>query len=421
MAGTTRDLARALRAAQRGDSEAFIGLWRAINPLLLRYLRITSAEVAVDAASATWVKAALGLECFPAEKPAFLALLVRIARDEATARRAVERRRPDSVIELFRAEGSTGPAEPALRLVRQLPADVAEMVALRVVVGLPAETVAEIVGVRTGAVRVAVQRGLRRTADALAGAPSGASGLLDPWALDRILDEGDLGVSRLDPAMRSLVTALASAGSPGAESDVVAARRAFARTSHRTRAFAPLLLLGLLGRRMQRARSLLASKGTAVAVGTLVLSAPAAVAFSSPASAPPAHAASAPAESEAALPDGFRTFQSAPTVQPSRPSAPTVQPARPSALAAPQRGAAQRQSHPPEPAAAKVTAARPTAARSAAAKAAAPKPAAPSGHRQAAQPPIVPAAPAGQPDPQHRRSVVAIYPFAWPNGPGPQH
>lgn len=419
MAGTTRDLARALRAAQGGDSEAFIGLWRAINPLLLRYLRITSPDLAADAASATWVKAAQGLDCFPAEKPALLALLVRIARDEATARRAMERRRPDSVLELVRADGSTDPAEQAVRLVRRLPADVAEMVALRVVVGLPAETVAEVAGVRTGAVRVAVQRGLRRTADALAGAPSGASGLLDPWALDRILDEGDVGVSRLDPAMRALVTALASAGSPGAESGVLSAQRAFARTSHRARAFAPLMLLGLLGRRVQRAGSLLAGKGAAVAVGAMALSAAGAVAYSSPVPAHPVRVASVRADAEVAAADGFRLFRSTPTIQPSRPAVVAV-------VADPQRDGAQRQPPPPTPAAAKPVrskslASKPVVTKPAVRKQAAPKPAARPAHRHAAQPPIVPAVPAGQQDPQQRRSVVAIYPFAWPHGQGPQH
>jgi RNA polymerase sigma-70 factor (ECF subfamily) len=418
MTGTTqRDLSRALSAAQRGDVEAFIGLWRAINPLLLRYLRITSAELAPDVASATWVKAAQGLECFPAEKPAFLALLVRIARDEAAARRAMERRRPGSVIELVLAEAGTVPAEPALRLVRRLPADVAEMVALRVVIGLPAETVADIVGVRTGAVRVAVQHGLRRTADALAGAPAGASGLLDPWALDRILDEGDLGVSRLDPAMRSLVTALASTGSPGAESDVVLAQRAFARTPHRTRAFAPLILLGLFGRRVQRAGSLLASKGAVVAVGTVILGAPAAVAYSLPHSAPAIRATSVRAQPEAVAPNGPGLFLAAPTVQPPRPAAPAV-------VAAPQQGAAQRQPRSPKPAVAKATVATPTAARSADAKPSAAKPVTPPVHRVAAQPPTVPATsaiPTAPSEAPHRRTVVVIYPLAWPHGPGPRH
>lgn len=58
--------------------------------------------------------------------------------------------------------------EHALRLIAELPAEVAEMVALRVLLGLDVAAVAKIVGRRPGAVRVAVHRGLRRLAARLA-------------------------------------------------------------------------------------------------------------------------------------------------------------------------------------------------------------------------------------------------------------
>lgn len=49
----------------------------------------------------------------------------------------------------------------ALRLVATLPAEQAEMVMLRVVAGLDVAVVAELVGKKPGAVRVAVHRALR--------------------------------------------------------------------------------------------------------------------------------------------------------------------------------------------------------------------------------------------------------------------
>jgi RNA polymerase sigma-70 factor (ECF subfamily) len=58
--------------------------------------------------------------------------------------------------------------DAALRRVARLPADQAEVVALRVLAGLSAEQVAEIVGKRAGAVRVLQHRGLRRLANELA-------------------------------------------------------------------------------------------------------------------------------------------------------------------------------------------------------------------------------------------------------------
>jgi RNA polymerase sigma-70 factor (ECF subfamily) len=69
------------------------------------------------------------------------------------------------------AEGSTPSAEQdavereataaALRLVASLPPDQAEMVMLRVVAGLDVAVVAELVGKKPGAVRVAVHRALK--------------------------------------------------------------------------------------------------------------------------------------------------------------------------------------------------------------------------------------------------------------------
>jgi RNA polymerase sigma-70 factor (ECF subfamily) len=50
--------------------------------------------------------------------------------------------------------------DQALELVATLPADVAEMVALRIIAGLDAATVGDIVGKSAGAVRVAVHRAL---------------------------------------------------------------------------------------------------------------------------------------------------------------------------------------------------------------------------------------------------------------------
>ncbi len=305
-AGTRRAFARALEVARTGATEGFVDLWRSLDPILMRYLQIVGPDVAADVASATWVQVARGLECFPADEPAFRSLLIRIARDEITGRRAAGRRRPDAIVEQVHVGSPRTAAEEAVGLVGRLPADVAEMLALRVVVGLSTGEVADIVGVRSGAVRVAVQRALRRTADALTGAPAGASGLLDPWALDRILDEGELGVSRLDPAMRTLVSSLTTFGPDDdaslARSDITAARRAFARSAHRTRGFAPIAFLGLLARRVGRGGSLLGGKGAAVALGTLVLSAPAAVAYSSPQS-PPA-AVAAPVAASSAAPAG---------------------------------------------------------------------------------------------------------------------
>lgn len=52
----------------------------------------------------------------------------------------------------------------ALGLIASLPADQAEAVMLRVVAGLDVATTAKVLGKRSGAVRIATMRGLRRLA-----------------------------------------------------------------------------------------------------------------------------------------------------------------------------------------------------------------------------------------------------------------
>jgi RNA polymerase sigma-70 factor (ECF subfamily) len=56
--------------------------------------------------------------------------------------------------------------EEALRLVRALPPEQAEVVVLRAIAGLDVHQVAELVGKTPGAVRVLAHRGLRRLAQA---------------------------------------------------------------------------------------------------------------------------------------------------------------------------------------------------------------------------------------------------------------
>jgi len=71
----------------------------------------------------------------------------------------------------------------AVALLSQLSRDQAEAVALRVIAGLDTPDVAKILGKSTGAVRVALHRGLKALADdpsvrALAGRPSSQAGAL---------------------------------------------------------------------------------------------------------------------------------------------------------------------------------------------------------------------------------------------------
>jgi RNA polymerase sigma-70 factor, ECF subfamily len=165
-----------LRAAAAGDRQAFAALWRSAHPGLLRYLRVIAGTDAEDVASETWVKAMRALPSFTGDESSFRGWLAVIARNHLAdlGRRAVRRPeqltgdvdeqalgRVDDIADLAMEQLSTA---QALRLVATLPPAVAEMVALRVVVGLDVGQVAQIVGRTPGAVRVAVHRGLRTLA-----------------------------------------------------------------------------------------------------------------------------------------------------------------------------------------------------------------------------------------------------------------
>jgi RNA polymerase sigma-70 factor, ECF subfamily len=171
------DLARALAAARKGDEAGFEELWLALQPALLRYLRVVVGEAAEDVASETWLQAARDLRTFDGDPMLFRVWLFRVARNRAIDDRRRVRRRaedpydpgaqesratsPDSAAQVLDGLGT----QWALKLIRSLPPDQAEAVMLRVVAGLDVAPTAQVLGKRPGAVRVAAMRGLRRLAN----------------------------------------------------------------------------------------------------------------------------------------------------------------------------------------------------------------------------------------------------------------
>ena len=153
-------------------------LWRDLHPRILRYLGVAVGDSdAEDLASDVWLEVARGLGRFDGDEPAFRAWVFTIARRRVIdAGRRVQRRRTDPMPPQPIDRGADAPDEfearlaldAALRRVARLPRDQAEVVALRVLAGLSAEQVAEIVGKRAGTVRVLQHRGLQRLANELA-------------------------------------------------------------------------------------------------------------------------------------------------------------------------------------------------------------------------------------------------------------
>jgi RNA polymerase sigma-70 factor (ECF subfamily) len=173
-----------MRAAMRGDETAFARLWRDNQPPLLRYLRVATGGAAEDVASEVWLDVSRRLARFSGGEGEFRAWLFTTARRRVIDLRRysarhpmllsedpneLDRQAPDDTAEAALDRMST---DAALDLIAGLPREQAEIIVLRSIAGLDVAQVAQIVGKRPGAVRVAAHRGLR----ALAARLSTASG-----------------------------------------------------------------------------------------------------------------------------------------------------------------------------------------------------------------------------------------------------
>ena len=168
-----------LAHARTGDEAAFACIFRDVQPALLRYLRVITAEPE-DVAGETWIQVVTGLRRFRGGEQDFRAWLFTIARNRAADAGRSRHRRPSvplDMTEVAQQLTTSDAADQALEavstqaamdLIKSLPREQAEIIMLRVVVGLDSGDVAKIVGKSPGAVRVAAHRGLRRLAGQVA-------------------------------------------------------------------------------------------------------------------------------------------------------------------------------------------------------------------------------------------------------------
>jgi RNA polymerase sigma-70 factor (ECF subfamily) len=173
-ASPPEDLDRALDAARDGDEDAFRTLYRDINPRLLRYVRGLVGDDAEDVTAEAWLRIARDIASFDGDADAFRAWAATIARHRAFDHLRYRRRRPvsgapvEELVDLPARDDTETSAldavatQAAVALLECLPREQAEIILLRVVVGLDAKTVAGILGKRVGTVRMAAHRGLRR-------------------------------------------------------------------------------------------------------------------------------------------------------------------------------------------------------------------------------------------------------------------
>lgn len=172
-ASRATDFDTAVQAAQSGDETAFRLLYRRLHPRLLRYVRTLVGDDAEDVTSEAWLQITRDLASFEGDTDGFRAWTATIARHRALDHLRKRKRRPahpatgelpDQIAPDDTATTAleTLATQAALRLIARLPPEQAEIIILRVVVGLNTEHVAKLLGKRPGAVRTAAHRGLHR-------------------------------------------------------------------------------------------------------------------------------------------------------------------------------------------------------------------------------------------------------------------
>jgi RNA polymerase sigma-70 factor, ECF subfamily len=175
MASQTNVLDDALARASNGDEAGFLELWRALQPRLLRYLRVVGCDDPDDVASETWLQVVRDLHRFAGGEEDFRRWLFTIGRHRAVDAARARSRRPvgssavgldiladSQLVEDQVLDGMS--VQHAVGLLGGLSKDQAEAVALRVIAGLDTPDVAKILGKSAGAIRVALHRGLKSLA-----------------------------------------------------------------------------------------------------------------------------------------------------------------------------------------------------------------------------------------------------------------
>jgi RNA polymerase sigma-70 factor (ECF subfamily) len=171
-----RQFQSVLAAAQSGEERALGEFYGDLQPRLLRYLRAQVPADAEDLASDVWLHTARSLERFEGDENAFRSWFFTIAHRRLVDWRRQRARRRETAVPnelLFERADSTEPfsaveEEGVLACLASLPPEQAEVVLLRVVVGLDSNEVGAVMGKKPGTVRVLQKRALERLAALLA-------------------------------------------------------------------------------------------------------------------------------------------------------------------------------------------------------------------------------------------------------------
>ncbi len=159
-----------IASARCGDRNALGTIWRALNPKLLRFIRTLGVQEPDDVASQVWLEIARNLHRLDDDPIRVRGLLFTIARRRCTDAHRRSLRRPQQSLDALRPTdvptwqpiGDIASTLDAEALLRRLAPDIAELIALRVIVGMSNAEIAAITGKSEGAIRVATHRGLRQ-------------------------------------------------------------------------------------------------------------------------------------------------------------------------------------------------------------------------------------------------------------------
>lgn len=153
--------------AVRGSDSAFEALWRHFYPRILRYLSMFTRD-AEDLCSEVWIKIAKAIKSFTGDGGAFQGWIFQIARNAATDHaRKIKREGTATQIQESDWVTNDSSAVEIIDLLKLLPSDQAEIIMLRIVVGMEIELVAKVTGKSPANVRVISHRGLAALKESL--------------------------------------------------------------------------------------------------------------------------------------------------------------------------------------------------------------------------------------------------------------
>lgn len=158
-----------LAKAIRGDEAALGALWRAWNPVLLRFFRSRRVLEPDDLAQRVWLEVAGKIGQFEGGPDSFRRWLFTLSYRRMIDAARAEKRRPSPGplkgsmhVPVVRFEDEVDGLSWALSLLAELPEKQATAVSLRILAGMTVQEVAEVMSEREPTVRVLTHRGLRR-------------------------------------------------------------------------------------------------------------------------------------------------------------------------------------------------------------------------------------------------------------------